>query len=232
MSSVRDACLSGFFRGYYRYTAFLNRMIAEPRINGIPFVIAPSVCRPLGNEQVVAEYIPTGKTVLEIGCGSGIITFYAALKSAHVTAVDISPDAIENTKLNMTRLGVKNVDVVLGDAFDCVTGTFDVVMSNPPWVDFELDDPNRKWASSATLIPQLFKKSGDFLIDGGLLAISCPAAAKETLVRLADENGFDLIATHPREKRSDLKIRLLTLVYLQVGFHPLVYLFRKRGAAA
>jgi release factor glutamine methyltransferase len=232
MPSVRDACLSGFFRGYYRYTAFLNRVTPNPRINGRPFAVAPSVCKPLGNEHVVADYIPPGKQVLEIGCGSGIITLYAALKSKHVTAVDISPDAVDNTKLNMATQGINNVDVILGDAFESVTGTFEVVLSNPPWVNFELDDLNRKWASSATLITQLFRESGRFLKDGGLLVISCPAAAEETLVRLAEENGLELEMTYPREKRKDLRIRLLTLLYLQVGFHPLVYVFRKRQVAA
>ena len=232
MVSMRDALLSGFFRGYYRYTAFLNRLVPTWDINGRPFRVLPSVCMPLGNEQVVADYIPSGRTVLEIGCGSGIITLYAAMKSRHVTAVDISPDALENTKLNMAAQGIENVSVVSSDGFESVTGEFEVVISNPPWENFELDDPNRKWASSATLIPGLFRDSGRFLVDGGLLVISCPAGAKEKLVALAAESGFSLVATYPREQRKDLRVRLLTLLYLQVGFHPLVYVFKKEGTPA
>jgi methylase of polypeptide subunit release factors len=232
MFSFRDAFLSSFFRGYYRYTALLNRLVPAAKVDGRAFTVFPSVCRPLGNEQVVAEYVPPGKNVLEIGCGSGIITLYAAQKSRHVTAVDVSPEAVQNTKINLAAQRLENVSVARSDGFQEVRGTFDVVISNPPWVNFELADPTRKWASSATLIPRLFRESGRFLTDDGLLVISCPAAAEERLVGLARECGFSLLATYPREKRKDFRIRVLTLLYLQVGFHPLVYVFRKEGTAA
>lgn len=231
MSSISGAFMSGFFRGYYRYTAFLNRLVPAARINGRPFRVFPSVCKPLGNEQVIVDHIPPGKNVLEVGCGSGIITLYAALKSEHVTAVDVSPDAVENTKANLAAQGLENATVYVSNCFESVSGEFEVVISNPPWMDVELEDPNRQWASSSTLIPSLFRDSGRFLVDGGLLAITCPAAAQEKLVELAGQNGFSLVSTHPREKRKDLRIRLLTLLYLQVGFHPLVYVFQKEATA-
>ena len=231
MSSIPGVLMSGFFRGYYRYTAFLNRLVPTPDIDGHPFRVLPSVCKPLGNEQVIVDYIPSGKNVLEIGCGSGIITLYAAKKSRHVTAVDISPDAVENTRINLAAQGIENVEVLLSNSFESVSGEYEVVISNPPWMDVELDDPNRKWASSTTLVPSLFRDSGRFLVDGGLLVISCPAAAKEKLLELAEQNGFCLESTHPREKNKGLRVRLLTLLYLDVGFSPLVYVFRKEAPA-
>lgn len=78
MSSLSEAFLSGFFGGYYRYTAFLNRLVPTADINGRPFIVFPSVCMPLGNEHVIVDHIPSGKNVLEVGCGSGIITLHAA----------------------------------------------------------------------------------------------------------------------------------------------------------
>jgi release factor glutamine methyltransferase len=230
MSAVPRALLSGFFRCYYPYTALLNRLVPARDINGKPFTVLPSVCKPLGNEQVVAEHIPEGKTVLELGCGSGIITIHAAMKSRHVTAVDISPDAVENTRINVAAQGLDNVTVLKSNGFESVTGQFEVIISNPPWIDFEFDDPNKQWATSSTLIPSLFRDSPRFLVDGGLLAISCPGAAKDQLVDLGLQNGLRLLSTHPREKTKDLRVRLLTLLYLQVGFHPLVYVFQKHAA--
>ncbi len=226
MRSLHDAFLSSFFRGYYRYTRSLNRLWPSTEIAGREFAVFPSVCKPLGNEQVLADYVPADKNVLEIGCGSGIITLFLAAKSQHVTAVDISPEAVENTKLNMAAYGVQNVSVHLGDAFESIDGRFDVVACNPPWMDVDLKDPTRMWASSPTLVPSLFGRSGEFLVDDGLLVISYPASAKERLVELAQPNGFVLEASYPREKRKDLRVRLMTLAYLQVGFHPLVYVFR------
>jgi release factor glutamine methyltransferase len=227
MSSIPEAFMSGFFRGYYRYTAFLNRLVPSAHINGRPFIVLPSVCKPLGNKHVIVDYIPAGKNVLEVGCGSGIITLYAAMKSKYVTAVDVSPDAVENTRINLAAQGLENVTVLAINCFESVSGQFEVVISNPPWVDFEFEDQNRQWASSATLIPSLFRDSGQFLVDGGILAITCPAAAKPKLLELAHRSGFSLVSTHPREKTKDLRVRLLTLLYLQVGFHPLVYVFQK-----
>jgi release factor glutamine methyltransferase len=171
--------MSGFFRGYYRYTAFLNRLLPTTKVDGRVIRVLPSVCKPLGNEQVLAEYVPAGKNVLEIGCGSGIITLFLADKSTHVTAVDVSADAVDNTRINLAANAIENVTVILGNAFDKVGGSFDVVASNPPWVDFELDDPLRMWASSSTLIPSLFRESGRFLVHNGLLVISCPQHARQ-----------------------------------------------------
>jgi release factor glutamine methyltransferase len=230
MVSVPRSLVSGFFRCYYPYTAFLNRLVSTPDVNGRPFRVLPSVCKPLGNEHVVVEYIPAGKDVLELGCGSGIITVYAAQMSRHVTAVDISPDAVENTKVNVAAQGLSNVTVLRSDGFEAVTGQYEVVISNPPWIDFESADPNRQWATSSTLIPSLFRDSARHLVDGGILAVSCPAAAEKDLVGLAAHNGLSLVSTHPREQTKDLRNRLLTLLYLQVGFHPLVYVFRKEPA--
>ena len=41
-----------------------------------------------------------GKSFLEPGCGSGLISIYAAKKGAIVTATDINPVAIEFLKKN------------------------------------------------------------------------------------------------------------------------------------
>jgi release factor glutamine methyltransferase len=221
--------MSGFFRGYYRYTSLLNRLLPTTKVDGRVVRVLPSVCKPLGNEQVLARYVPAGKNVLEIGCGSGIITIFLADKSAHVTAVDISADAVENTRMNVAANGARNVTVILGNAFDKAEGVFDVVASNPPWVDFELKDPLRMWASSSTLIPSLFRESGRFLVDDGLLVITCPGHAKEQLMAMGQAGGFELVETHPREQRRGLGIQLATLAYLQVGFQPLVYVFKKTG---
>ena len=131
----------------------------------------------------------------------------------------------------MQAQGLDNVTVLVSDGFKAVTGQYQVVISNPPWISLALPDPNRQWATSGSLIPSLFKDSGRFLVDGGVLAISCPAAARDTLVDMAASNGFALKSTHLREKNRSLRVRLLTLLYLQVGFHPLVYVFHKQGAA-
>jgi ribosomal protein L11 methyltransferase len=62
----------------------------------------------------ILESLPiTGRTVIDYGCGSGILGI-AALKlgAAHVTAVDLDPQALLATRDNAARNGVdSNIDV-------------------------------------------------------------------------------------------------------------------------
>ena len=69
--------------------------------------------------QISKARLSSGQTVYDIGCGSGSISVEAALQiesSGKVYAVDIDPKAIELTKKNLSKFGISNVSVVLGDA--------------------------------------------------------------------------------------------------------------------
>ncbi|MBL0032794.1 MAG: methyltransferase [Bacteroidetes bacterium] len=80
------------------------------------------------------------KKVIEIGSGSGLISIVAAKEGANVTAVDICPLAIENTKLNVSLNSEiindypGSVEVFESDLFGNVkTGVFDILIVNPPF---------------------------------------------------------------------------------------------------
>ena len=69
--------------------------------------------------QISKARLSTGQTVLDIGCGSGSITVEAGLQietSGKIIAVDIDPNAIELTKLNLEKFGVSNATLILGNA--------------------------------------------------------------------------------------------------------------------
>ena len=86
---------------------------------------------------VLKENSKADLRVLDIGTGSGAIAI--SLKSARpdwqVTASDISQGALqlaeENSKLNQVSL-----DFVESDVFGQITGTFDVIISNPPYIAY------------------------------------------------------------------------------------------------
>jgi release factor glutamine methyltransferase len=69
---------------------------------------------------------------LELGCGSGLISIYAAKKGAVVTASDISKTALKNTELNASANDV-SITIIESDLFDHLTGNFDVIVINPPY---------------------------------------------------------------------------------------------------
>lgn len=76
--------------------------------------------------------------VLDVGTGSGCIavTLALELRGARVLATDVSPDALEVARLNAERLGAE-VELAEGDGLAPAQGRgpFDLVVSNPPYVD-------------------------------------------------------------------------------------------------
>lgn len=79
--------------------------------------------------------LPAGARVLDIGTGSGAIAL--ALKQERpdlrVSASDRSADALELALANAARLGL-DVDFMQADLLDRVSGEFDAVLANLPYV--------------------------------------------------------------------------------------------------
>ena len=91
-----------------------------------------------------------GKTVLDIGTGSGIIGLYAAkLGAKKVIATDIDQNAVNCARLNSERFGFSSIfEVRLVPANDISAysvinsdETFDIIISNPPY-SIDLDSPH------------------------------------------------------------------------------------------
>ena len=77
--------------------------------------------------------------ILDIGCGSGVIgiTLKKYFKESEVTLLDISKEALEVAKENAKNLNV-DVSFIQSDVFENVYDTFDVIISNPPYIgEFE-----------------------------------------------------------------------------------------------
>lgn len=71
---------------------------------------------------------------LDLGCGSGLLALQMARRGAQVTATDISGRACQFTRFN-ALLNEVEVEVVQGSLFEPVEDrTFDLIVSNPPFV--------------------------------------------------------------------------------------------------
>jgi release factor glutamine methyltransferase len=81
--------------------------------------------------------------VLDIGVGSGAIALAIAHEhpGSRVVGTDSSPDALAVAKENRSRTGLADrVELVHGALFAGLDGSFDLVVSNPPYVEVdELD---------------------------------------------------------------------------------------------
>ena len=81
--------------------------------------------------------ITSESTVLDMCTGSGAIAITIKKQSgANVTAVDVSEKALETANEN-AKLNDANVNFILSNAFDSVTGKFDFILSNPPYIKTE-----------------------------------------------------------------------------------------------
>jgi release factor glutamine methyltransferase len=74
-----------------------------------------------------------GERMLEMGCGSGILSIHCARAGGVVTAVDLSPQAVECTRRNARNNGAE-IEVFQSDLFSMVNGVFDLIVFNPPYL--------------------------------------------------------------------------------------------------
>ena len=76
--------------------------------------------------------------IIDLGSGSGNIgiTLKKKLIATKVTCVDISEDALEAAKENANRLET-DITFKISDMLDNIEGKFDVIISNPPYIDRE-----------------------------------------------------------------------------------------------
>jgi putative methylase len=74
-----------------------------------------------------------GKTIIDAGCGNGILGIGALLLGAKKAVfIDIDPKAVECAKNNLKSLGLTNYEAIVSDIFD-INAFADIVLSNPPF---------------------------------------------------------------------------------------------------
>lgn len=101
-------------------------------------VIEPKMAFGTGNHEtttLMAEQILDmdlkGKTVLDMGCGTGILGMLASLRGAsQVTAIDIDKWSYESTQENAQLNHIHNLEAKLGDASLLGDETYEVIFAN------------------------------------------------------------------------------------------------------
>jgi release factor glutamine methyltransferase len=104
----------------------------------IRIIAFDGVYKPREDTFLIMDYIRgldlNDKRVLEIGCGTGIVSIFMAKRGAIVDAVDIDDRAVENTKYNATLNGV-SLNIYASDLFSNVEGSYDYIIFNPPYLE-------------------------------------------------------------------------------------------------
>lgn len=175
--------------------------------------VSPDVLIPRKETELVAgtaiDHIKENGygSALDMCTGSGCIAISIATETdARVDAVDISEEALRVAKSN-AQSNNGNVDFYISDMFQSISGTYDIIVSNPPYInDTEYETLS---VGVKEYEPALALKSGDGLIHyktlakearehlnaGGALVLEIGADQSEDVTRLLKENGFAQIET-------------------------------------
>jgi release factor glutamine methyltransferase len=185
---IGKAYLSFAYKVYYKQR--LGRT-DHTRLFGFSLTIPPGVFHPglFLSTKVFARYLEKrnlqGMSVLEMGCGSGLLSFIAARKGARVTSVDINPLAVGTTRKNAAANGLQeHVEVLRSDLFTEIPSgkRFDLILWNPPFYPKDPSDmPDRALNAGRDyeVVRRFAAESGKYLEPAGSVEILLRAGSNE-----------------------------------------------------
>jgi len=210
------------FAFHYKQCRMMNRLLPSITLDNRKLKVFSTIYKPLENEHRMIDWLKPNKTVLDVGCGSGVLSVFASTISKHVTAIDINPQAVENTVLNCNLLGIKNVTAKVSDLFSAVEGRFDYIITYPPLYQLPFAKDHEQWATSTRFVKELFQQVPRYLNPGGRLVIMLPSWYRPTPQTLAAEAGLRVVETHSHVKRP-LKLLIHSIPYFHLSMKHSVY---------
>lgn len=182
-------------------------IVGQKEFFGLTLTIDKRVLDPRADTEVLVEWALAcaqgleRPSYLDLGTGSGAIAL--ALKSqrptAEVLAVDASPEALSLAALNAQKLAL-NVSFLQSNWFTEVQGPFNVVVSNPPYIEDQdphlahlTHEPLQALASGADGLQDILnivENAPDFLEQGGWLLIEHGWQQAKAVRGLLEMAGF------------------------------------------
>lgn len=187
----------------------VRRHVLE-RVAGVPIVVFPEVLNPVvfrsgeflaGLLEHVTPASSIGRRALDMGTGTGVCAIFAARCGYDVIAVDVNPEAVRCTRVNilMNRLEDR-IDVRHGDLFGPVSGQrFDLVLFNPPYFRGQPKDLfDLAWRSVD--LPERFAAGlpGALTQGGRALIVLSTDGEAPALLKALEENGLKVEAAAHR----------------------------------
>lgn len=117
----------------------LQYIVGETEFMGLKFKVNSNVLIPRQDTETLVEevlkVVKPGMQILDLCTGSGciIVSILHNVTDVEGYAIDISKQALNVAKEN-ARLNDVSVNFERSDLFDNVAGTFDVIVSNPPYI--------------------------------------------------------------------------------------------------
>jgi len=187
-----------------------RRSIRTTRAAGFTLTVRPTVFHPryFISSEAFAAFIDrlnlSGKQVIDIGTGTGILALAAARAgAAHVVAADINPNAALNAAENARANGYGDrVSAVCSDLLSALAARplFDVILSSPPKHAGEprnLADLGWHAGPKYRYISSLFSHARERLKPGGLMYVMVSSDSDlDLLGQLVEQAGFRARQVH------------------------------------
>jgi SAM-dependent methyltransferase len=198
--------MRGIIRAGSAWAGVLSSGDRTYRIDGFDLAVDTGVAPPVieFHRDLLAGV--AGGHLVDLGCGSGYLTVFAARAGATVTSVDINELAVANTLKNATAAGVRDQVIArVGSVLEPVASQADYIVINPPWFEHPLGERFRA-TSSPTLWSGLFRQARTRLSPDGELRIFIPRFRVPEIAARARREGW----TDPDVRRVDRPGRRLT----------------------
>ncbi|WP_412059008.1 peptide chain release factor N(5)-glutamine methyltransferase [Bartonella sp. DGB2] len=192
-------------REFYGHRLALNKDTLDPRPDTEILVDLAQERFFLQNEAPL--------TLLDIGTGSGAIaiSLLSLFKNAQALAVDISENALRLAYQNAVAAGVERRFIPrLSDCFERVKGSFDLIISNPPYIPHDQIphlmpevrdyDPIRALDGGKDglhFYRILAKQSRPYLKVQGLIAIEIGQGQEDDVRAIFAQQGFRCLEVRP-----------------------------------
>ena len=130
----------------------LQHITGVQEFYGLEFNVNENVLIPRQDTEILVEEAikiinkldckDTGYHILDMCTGSGCIAITLAknCKNTVVTGVDISDGALEVAVANKEKNSATNVDFIQSNLFENINDKFDVIVSNPPYIESDVID--------------------------------------------------------------------------------------------
>lgn len=120
-----------------------QHILGKADFYGRDFIVNKHVLIPRAETEIIIELLKKRdavESILEIGTGSGCIAITMSLENltTSIIATDVSKEALNVAKENTQKFGVENIGFKVHDFLQTgINSTFDVVISNPPYIGFD-----------------------------------------------------------------------------------------------
>lgn len=190
----------------------------EREFYGLRFRVDKRVLIPRPDTETLVEvalarsqHVSLSMRMLDLCTGSGCVAIAAARQrpTSKVVATDLSEEALSLARENAERLGAYNVSFVKSDLFEAISGRFDVVTGNPPYIptaeidtlqpdirEFEPRLALDGGEDGLALVRRIVVAAPAHLVPGGTLALEIGAGEAEATMALFSASGFEDVRAH------------------------------------